>query len=175
MQEPDGGIASVHSGILASAAALNHDLEDHGILSALLTGAAVDRKARQQHTAAKLPPVNDAVIAAFAASPEAAAFIDLNSLAMLQGAPHPPPPVTPPPPPHTHTISYATELCLPSRLLIHMVLWMSACAIEMRFCVRFLLHFTFQILSLSKSHHRSLQLAILIFGVRGQPSKNDMP
>lgn len=85
MQEPDGGIASVHSGILASAAALNHDLEDHGILSALLTGAAVDRKAKELHTAAKPAPMNDAVIAAFAATPEAAAFLDSSSLAMLQG------------------------------------------------------------------------------------------
>lgn len=35
----------MHSGILASAAALHHDLEEHGILAALFTGAAVDSAA----------------------------------------------------------------------------------------------------------------------------------
>ena len=76
VQGPDSEIAAVHSGILASAAALNHDLEDHGILSALLTGAAVDDQAKAQHTAAQ--PVAqqaddfDAAVAALAASPQTA-------------------------------------------------------------------------------------------------------
>ncbi len=87
LQEPDGGIASVHSGILASAAALNHDLEDHGILNALLTGAAVDRKARERHTAAETSSVNDALIAAFAAAQEGEATVDLDALVKLQGTP----------------------------------------------------------------------------------------
>lgn len=79
MQEPDGGVASVHSGILASAAALNHDLEDHGILNALLTGAAVDAKAKERHTEAERPPMDDTLVAAFAGTPEAAAYLDLGS------------------------------------------------------------------------------------------------
>ena len=65
----------MHSGILASAAALNHDLEDHGILSALLTGAAVDDRAKAQHTAAQ-PAAQQAdaaaAIAALATPPETA-------------------------------------------------------------------------------------------------------
>ena len=84
MQEEDGGIASVHSGILASAAALNHDLEDHGILNALLTGAAVDKKAKEKHENAQPAPMDDALVAAaLAAAPEAAAFMDVDALSTL--------------------------------------------------------------------------------------------
>lgn len=85
MQEDDGGIASVHSGILASAAALNHDLEDHGILNALLTGAAVDKRAKEKHTAPQPPPIDDAVVAALAATPEVAAFMDADALKAIAG------------------------------------------------------------------------------------------
>lgn len=59
-QEPDGGLAAVHSGILASAAALHHDLEEHSILTALFTGAAVDDEAWQAFQAelgARVPSV----------------------------------------------------------------------------------------------------------------------
>ncbi len=88
LQEDDGGIASVHSGILASAAALNHDLEDHGILNALLTGAAVDRRAKEKHTAPQPPPIDDAVVAALAATPEVAAFMDADALKAIAGQSH---------------------------------------------------------------------------------------
>lgn len=74
----------MHSGILASAAALNHDLEDHGILNALLTGAAVDKQAKERHKNAKSPPMDDAVVAAaLAAAPEAAAFMDVDAISTL--------------------------------------------------------------------------------------------
>ena len=75
----------MHSGILASAAALNLDLEDHGILNALLTGAAVDKKAKERHTTQGPPPMDDALVAAFAGTPEAAVFLDLGSFEALQG------------------------------------------------------------------------------------------
>ena len=75
----------MHSGILASAAALNHDLEDHGILNALLTGAAVDKRAKEKHIAPQPPPIDDAVVAALAATPEVAAFMDADALKAVAG------------------------------------------------------------------------------------------
>ena len=79
-QEPNGAIASVHSGILASAAALNHDLEDHGILNALFTGAAVDKKAKEQHTTDLPPQLDDKLVALLAETPAAAAFVDTHAI-----------------------------------------------------------------------------------------------